>query len=197
MSKHDFVADAEHWEQIAQRPDWFKYILTQDAAWDDFTDKPDSIFFQLDPQPDWTLVDLGCGGGRIAKWACPRVQQYIGLDVSPTMIARAKSYCAGLANARFLVASSLACLPAESADCLLSERVFIHLPRRQQATYVQEAFEVLKPGGLLFLSMPGAAYANGWERHELAGLFGPFRFQAAGHDGYLVRAIKAARHFGR
>ncbi len=37
-----------------------------------------------------TIVDFGCGGGRIAYWIAPQVRKVIGLEVTPEMIELAE-----------------------------------------------------------------------------------------------------------
>lgn len=192
-NRFDFVATAKHWQAAGESPHWFRYILTWDATLERFRESRESILFQLDPQPDWTLVDLGCGAGRIAKWAAPAVKEYIGVDVAASMIERAREYCRAIDNATFLVSDTLRALRPGIADCVLCERVFIHLTREQQARYVAEAWDVLRPGGLFAVQVPAvAAYVNGWTREEVVEMFGRWVMQISGEAAYLVRAVRSA-----
>jgi SAM-dependent methyltransferase len=44
----------------------------------------------LELKGDETVLDFGCGSGRIAYWIAPRVRKVLGLDITPEMIELAE-----------------------------------------------------------------------------------------------------------
>ena len=108
------------------------------------------------------------------------------------MVERAREYNAGLPNVEFIESDTLAVLPDESADRIVSEQVFIHCTREQQLRYLGEAYDVLKPGGILLASVPHAEhYVNGFDPAELAGLLVKYRVSTTlAGLGFVLRACK-------
>jgi SAM-dependent methyltransferase len=104
-----------------------------------------------EPQPGWTVLDIGCGAGfdsQIAALYVGPTGKVIGVDLTEAMltIARAGSAAAEVSNLEFRqgIAESL---PVESAwaDLVISNGV-LNLATCK-ATAFREAFRVLKPGG--------------------------------------------------
>lgn len=52
-----------------------------------------------------TVLDIGCGIGRLEAALSPLCAAVIGIDISPEMIALARTRCAGLDNVRLLLGS--------------------------------------------------------------------------------------------
>ena len=52
-------------------------------------------------QPGLTVLDIGCGIGRIELAVAPRVAAITAIDVSPHMIGEARQRCRDLANVNF------------------------------------------------------------------------------------------------
>jgi ubiquinone/menaquinone biosynthesis C-methylase UbiE len=110
---------------------------------------------QFDPHGK-TALEIGCGIGRIAHWMSQDFGQYIGVDVSPEMVERAKAY--GFPRTRFEVVSGgdLAGIPDNSVDFVFSFAVFQHVPDEAAIfNYFAETARVLRPGGIFRLHMKG------------------------------------------
>jgi predicted TPR repeat methyltransferase len=126
-------------------------------------------------------IDLGCGTGLAAAAFAKIVDQFIGIDLSPGMIekARATGLYAQLKVTDML--KGLRTTPASSAELVLSADAMVYVA--DLFPVLKEALRVLAPGGLLAFSL---------ERHEGDGfIMGEGRRYA--HSASYVRAsIEAA-----
>ena len=130
----------------------------------DYTDPDDAAFWTggedvlersiaplgLVLQRDETVLDIGCGVGRITRALSQRVAHVIGLDVSGEMLARAREANAGHDNITWVQGDgeSLAEIEDASVDGCYSFVVFQHLPEAAMTLgYVREMARVLRPGG--------------------------------------------------
>lgn len=86
-----------------------------------------------------TLVDFGCGSMPYREIYEPLVNHYIGVDLPGNT-------CADL----HINQNGEVPLDNASVDIILSSQVLEHVPSPER--YIKEAYRLLKPGGLLFLS---------------------------------------------
>ena len=103
-----------------------------------------------------TVLDIGCGIGRLELALAPRVAAITGIDVSPNMIEEAGRRCAGLPNVRLLATSGrdLSAFPGRAFDLVVAVDSFPYLYASDPdlaATHVREAARVLRPGGDLVI----------------------------------------------
>ncbi|MEA2704642.1 MAG: hypothetical protein QOD63_2587 [Actinomycetota bacterium] len=98
--------------------------------------------------PDAVTLHIGSGLGRVEAHLRHRVASCYGVDVSYSMVRRARRLVP-YDDVRFLHTdgSGLDGLPVDRFDLIYSFLVFQHLPRRQFSRYVAEAHERLSPGG--------------------------------------------------
>lgn len=110
----------------------------------------ESYLAELDPQPGTRVVEIGCGTGAIARMLVgwPGVDEVVGIDPSPLLVARAREMSAGLAGVSFEEGDGRA-LPLSDAafDVAVLHRVLSHAPAPEQL--LAEAGRVLRPGGRL------------------------------------------------
>jgi SAM-dependent methyltransferase len=109
-----------------------------------------------------SLLDLGCGSGRLAHALGSRVRiGYLGLDVVPELLAYARTRCPP--DYQFEVNTGLS-LPAADAsfDMACAFSVFTHLQHEETFSYLEELARVLKPGGRLVFSFLEFADAGHW-----------------------------------
>ena len=97
-----------------------------------------------------TVVEIGCGVGRLTRVLAERAGRVVALDVSSEMLARARELNPALGNVAWLHGDgkSLAGVDDASADACFSHVVFQHLPDPELTLgYVREMGRVLRPGG--------------------------------------------------
>jgi SAM-dependent methyltransferase len=101
-----------------------------------------------------SVLDFGCGCGRTLQWLIGRLPQvrWHGVDVD----ADAIEWCRGnLADGEFTRGSAMPPLPFADAtfDLIYAISVFTHLNEAFQRAWIAELERVLKPGGILLLSV--------------------------------------------
>jgi cyclopropane fatty-acyl-phospholipid synthase-like methyltransferase len=111
-------------------------------------------------QPDSTLLDFGCGNGRLAIHAVPFLQhgKYVGVDIAPTFLANA-------ANRLRSVMATGSCdvqlvhqvderfsLPDDSIDIGCAFSVFTHMEHEDMYRYLTQLNRVVRPGGTMVIS---------------------------------------------
>lgn len=119
-----------------------------------------------------TVLEIGCGVGRMTRALAGRSQQVIALDVSDEMLRRASEQNPHLGNVRWTLGDgvSLEGIADGSVDACVSVVVFQHLPDPAVAlSYVREVGRVLKAGAWAAIQVsndPDAHRARGrrWDR---------------------------------
>lgn len=104
----------------------------------------------LDLSPPSALLEVGCGTGAVCRELARRFPrgQITGVDPSPVFLEHARRLSAEYSNIRF-VEGECQTLPAEaeSVDAVIFHTTLSHIPWQEIA--LQEAFRVLRPGGIL------------------------------------------------
>ncbi|MGO9596811.1 MAG: class I SAM-dependent methyltransferase [Isosphaeraceae bacterium] len=112
-------------------------------------------------KPDSTLVDFGCGTGRLAVHAIPRLREggrYIGIDISETMLAHARGLVgekAPLPSCRvdFLHQTTpVFPLPDKSVDMICAFSVFTHIEHEDTFLYLRDGRRIIKDHGRFIFS---------------------------------------------
>ncbi len=158
----------QDWDDRA-REDAFHYI----ASWrEDWTEE--SFFqsgekdYELMVEPvltrrSWlpagkTMLELGCGAGRMTKAFAERFGHVVALDISTEMLARAKALLPDAQNITWTLGNGadLSGIPDESVDFAFSYIVLQHMPTRELTlTYIREMLRVLKEGGVFLFQFNG------------------------------------------
>jgi SAM-dependent methyltransferase len=105
-------------------------------------------------------LDLGCGSGRNLQLLAPYADRVFGLDRSLTALNLASSLGAPTTCAD----GQAVPLVNSSVDLVSALDVLEHIDEDQRA--LEEMHRVLRPGGLLFLTVP--AYRFLWSEHDEA-----------------------------
>jgi ubiquinone/menaquinone biosynthesis C-methylase UbiE len=117
------------------------------------TNRADVILQHLELQPGMSVLDIGCGPGRLTVPAARQVGQQgkvVAVDLQPGMLRRAqeKAQAAELHKIQFLQAGvGDGKLETGLADRALLVTVLGEIPNREAA--LREVFAALKPGGIL------------------------------------------------
>jgi ubiquinone/menaquinone biosynthesis C-methylase UbiE len=124
---------------------------------------------------DRTILEIGCGVGRVGRELAPQIRRWIGCDVSGNMLGHAAKRCQGIPNIDFVQISGydLAPIPDASVDGVYCTVVFMHLQEWDRYGYVKEAFRVLKPGGRFFCDNANLAHEDGWKMFLAGASFPP------------------------
>lgn len=101
---------------------------------------------------DRTVLDIGCGIGRLVAALSPLSAAVIGLDISPGMISQARTRCAGFPNVSLRLGSGhdLASIAVDSIDLVVLVDTFpyVLLSEGELADrYLAEIGRVLREGG--------------------------------------------------
>jgi SAM-dependent methyltransferase len=114
----------------------------------------------LDRLPDsglsgWSVLEIGCGIGRVLRPLSPIFRRLCGVDVSAEMIAQSRNWLAGVDNVETRVNSGIDLGGFDDAefDLVYSYVAFQHMPRPVFASYLSESNRVLRPGGRLLFQV--------------------------------------------
>jgi SAM-dependent methyltransferase len=106
------------------------------------------------PSPTASILEIGCGVGRLTRAIAPEVGRVIALDISEKMIEIARK--SDLPNVDFRTAEGFALtgIPDRSADFVLAYCVFQHLPSYAALrSYLVEMYRVSMPGSLIAFTL--------------------------------------------
>ena len=122
-----------------------------------------------------TVLDIGCGAGRVGVHLAPRSRTWIGADVSREMLAHTRQALGGAGNVEFvqLTGDGLPSSLDGRIDVVYCTTVFMHLEEWDRYRYIQGAFRVLKPGGRLYVDNFSLLSPDGWALFEATAALSP------------------------
>jgi ubiquinone/menaquinone biosynthesis C-methylase UbiE len=129
------------------------------------TDDPDSFEeggrWDLERLRPWfgrdsTVLDLGCGIGRVARYVAPECAVLWAVDASQKMLDMAAERLRGLNNVKYAHCHDVRFpdVPSESVDMAYSLLVLQHLEREDAFLLLEELRRVIRPGGTVILTYP-------------------------------------------
>jgi ubiquinone/menaquinone biosynthesis C-methylase UbiE len=145
--------------------------------------------------PSLPVLDAGCGTGRDSISLARMGLNVIAADLSPTMLAEARQRLhdqPGVERITFRCMDMHA-LELADASCagVLASASFLHIPKRENLTVLNELVRVLAPGGpLLLLVKESDGGAD--ERYDLHEATGTQRFYARYRGGELWDLLEQA-----
>ncbi len=105
------------------------------------------------------IIDIGCGAGRDMAWLEAQGAVVIGIDLSPGMLAQARSRVRGDLMRMDMRRLDFPTGHFQGAWCMAS---LLHLPKHEALGVLGEIRRVLVPGGVLHLSLQEGD-GEGWE----------------------------------
>lgn len=103
----------------------------------------------------WTVLELGCGVGRLLRAAAEKFALVIGVDVSKDAVEQGAKLLADLQNVRLHLTDGLNIAPVadRSVDLAFSFAAISHMPPPAFSQNLAELARVLKPGAALRLQV--------------------------------------------
>lgn len=145
-----------------------------------------NILNELVPLADQDIIELGCGGARLARELLQRfaTTRVTGLEVDA--VQHAKNLAAPAERLRFIAAGAEAIpLPDAQFDLAWMLKSLHHVPLEHLDRALVEVHRVLRPGGHLYVSEP--VFAG--ELNEVTRLFNDERQVRAAAQAALDRAL--------
>lgn len=146
----------------------------------DVSQNIDALLAHIFATTPFTILDFGCGPGRDLMTFTARGHVAVGLDGSARFVAMAKqnSGCE-VWHQDFLQLD----LPSARFDGIFANASLQHIPRQELPRLLAALHDTLKPGGVLFASIPRGDNTEGWNGERYS----------AYHDldcwqGYLTQA---------
>ena len=101
-------------------------------------------------------LDFGCGPGRLTQALGRHFERVDGIDISETMIARARSLNRLGDRCRYHLNASadLAIFSDASFDFVYSMITLQHMEPQYSRLYIEEFFRVTRPGGIIVFQIP-------------------------------------------
>jgi len=109
----------------------------------------------IEDTSDKTILEIGCGVGRLLKSAIDHYQKVIGLDISSVALERATSLVGSHSHLELVAGDgySLSQISSQSVDVVYSFAAITSTPLEIFSRYLLEANRVLKDGGLVRLQI--------------------------------------------
>ena len=102
--------------------------------------------------PDWSVIELGCGAGHYALYYHDKCKEYVGVDITPENIdiLNDKVKASGIRNVagRIGDATKLDFLADDSFDVALCLGPMYHLPPDERELVFDECRRICKSGGI-------------------------------------------------
>ena len=152
------------WEKLGKRDPYFGVLADERFSTSKILENRDE-FFQTGRQtiahiikryeahfgslPRGRALDHGCGVGRLALPLTQEFENVMGLDVSPSMIAEARTNAEqfGVPNVQFLLADDELSNALGQFDFVNSYMVLQHIPVRRGLPIISRLIDKLSPGG--------------------------------------------------
>lgn len=157
------------------------------------------------PGDSRTLLDVGCGTGRLTRAAARRVGRAVGVDLSPGMVETARARTPARSPVEYRIADVMTDeIPGAPFDAVLAVNMVHHAP---QGAVVARLARLVAPGGVLLIQdllerrgpryLPLNVAARVWQAIRTPGAGRALRSLYASHgrsETYLQPAEVAASY---
>jgi ubiquinone/menaquinone biosynthesis C-methylase UbiE len=116
-----------------------------------------AVLTRLVAVPGREVVDVGCGGGELARGLSTEGARVIGVEISETQLSAARGVGAqvSVAGVDYVVGRAEALpLPDSSQDLVVFMRSLHHVPIAAMGQALAEARRVLRPAGAVYVAEP-------------------------------------------
>ncbi len=143
-----------------------------------------------------TVLDFGCGIGRVARFVAPECERLFAVDISERMLEFASERMAEHHNVTYVRSHDVVIpeVPSASVDLVYSFLVLQHVEREDAFLLLEELRRVLRKDGTLFVTFPNLladeyldAFLN-YVRHPETRLPGRARFYTPQEVTRMVEA---------
>jgi trans-aconitate 2-methyltransferase len=157
-----------------------------------------AVLERLSLRGDETVLDAGCGSGRVTELLLDRLPagHVVAVDSAPSMVEHARAALAG--RAAVLCASLTELRLEEPVDAVFSNAVFHWIADHERL--FERLFAVLRPGGMLVAQCGGRGNIDGFRRladevaaeppyaEHMADFEGPWNYASAQDSEARLRA---------
>jgi ubiquinone/menaquinone biosynthesis C-methylase UbiE len=115
-------------------------------------------------RPGDTVLDVGCGTGRVMEHVAPSCREVHGIDISQAMVEGGRARLAHLPNVHFHLGNGydLAGFEDGSFDVVYSIVALQHMARPVAYNYLLESHRVLRQDGVLWFYVPNLLRDDGF-----------------------------------
>jgi ubiquinone/menaquinone biosynthesis C-methylase UbiE len=115
-------------------------------------------------RPGDTVLDVGCGTGRVMEHVAPSCREVHGIDISQAMVEAGRARLAHLPNGHFHLGNGydLAGFEDGSFDVVYSIVALQHMARPVAYNYLLESHRVLRQDGVLWFYVPNLLRDDGF-----------------------------------
>lgn len=176
FKKNETIQESKNkWDDLAKKN--AKYFIMSDYG-EDISDErfrdtgktdvetlvlSDSTITLLQPFADKTLLEIGCGTGRLTEFIAAKFKNVIGVDISNEMITEGKKRLSHLGNITLFATDGVSYpVTDNTVDCVFSFIVFQHMPTPEIVRKnIEEIARVLKTGGIAKIQLRGIPTEKG------------------------------------
>ena len=150
------------WEKLAQKNP--RYYINSDKGRgiteEQFRESGEGAYLKLVARDELlkdrqSILDFGCGTGRLTEFMAKDFKKVVGVDISGTMIHQGRQRLKYLKNVDLLeIDGQYIPLPDDSIDIVFSYLVFQHIKTREMVEAAfKDIYRVLTPGGVFKVLM--------------------------------------------
>ena len=138
----------QFWDATASRPNWREYILPKrtDSEFDNEGKQQADVIRALLPVNGGTVIEYGCGIGRISKYMTQHAGRMIGLDICEAFLQKARQRD----SSEYHLVNEFR--ESDIADLVYSVSVMQHNTVENVATAMADIHRLLRPCGACFVT---------------------------------------------